>query len=170
MAGLKIVGMTVGAAVLYGILHDQVTARICLEYFTIGHPRVMESESPTLLALYWGVAATWWVGLPAGVLLAISARVGREPRRGARDLLRPLGVVLVSMALLALGAGGTGYALARSGHLRLLPPLALQVPPERHPAFLADLWAHLASYAAAALGTLLLCLHTAWRRFRPEGT
>ncbi len=60
--------MGIGASVLYGLLHDQVTARVCVEYFTIGHPRVMASKSPTPLALYWGVVAPWWVGLPAGIL------------------------------------------------------------------------------------------------------
>jgi hypothetical protein len=32
-----IVLLCVLAAVVYGVLHDQVTARICVEYFTIGH-------------------------------------------------------------------------------------------------------------------------------------
>lgn len=32
-AGINL--LAVIAAILYGIVHDQVTARICLEYFTI---------------------------------------------------------------------------------------------------------------------------------------
>lgn len=167
MAALRIIGMGLGAAVLYGILHDQVTARVCVEYFTVGHPRVMESDSPTLLALYWGVVATWWVGLPAGILLAIAARAGREPRRGARELLRPLMIQLAAMAVLALAAGVAGYACYKGGLVRLVPPLADRLPRERHGVYIADLWAHLASYASGALGTLILCLHTLWRRFRP---
>src|ERR1044071_7564566 len=35
---LRIVALALGAAILNGVLHDQVTARICVEYFTIGHP------------------------------------------------------------------------------------------------------------------------------------
>ena len=167
MEALKVVGLGLASAIVYGILHDQVTARVCVEYFTIGHPRVMDSASPTLLALYWGVIATWWVGLPAGILLAVSARAGRVPKRTARDLLRPLGVLLGVMALLALAAGFAGYATAQGGGVRLVPRLAARIPPDRHTLFIADLWAHLASYAAAALGTIVLCLHTAWRRFRP---
>ena len=49
------------AAAGYGIIHDQITARICLEYFTIGHTPVFATTSPTLLALGWGVIATWWL-------------------------------------------------------------------------------------------------------------
>jgi len=70
MQFLKIVGLGVLAAIGYGIVHDQVTVRVCLEYFTIFHPRLISSTSPTLLALAWGVAATWWVGLPLGLGLA----------------------------------------------------------------------------------------------------
>jgi hypothetical protein len=34
LQALGIVCMCVGAAVLYGIIHDQITARVCVEYFT----------------------------------------------------------------------------------------------------------------------------------------
>ena len=37
---LKIVVLCIVAAIVYGILHDQVTARVCVEYFTIGHPPI----------------------------------------------------------------------------------------------------------------------------------
>jgi hypothetical protein len=30
---VKIIALGVVASILYGILHDQITARICLEYF-----------------------------------------------------------------------------------------------------------------------------------------
>jgi len=39
MQAIAIVALCIGSAVAYGILHDQVTARVCVEYFTIGHPR-----------------------------------------------------------------------------------------------------------------------------------
>ena len=55
----KIVVLGVVAAVCYGVLHDQVTARVCVEYFTIGHPPLFNTDSPTLLAFGWGVVGTW---------------------------------------------------------------------------------------------------------------
>ena len=64
MQFVGIVLFSIAAAVFYGIAHDQVTVRVCLEYFTIGHPPVFKTTSPALLALGWGVLATWWVGLP----------------------------------------------------------------------------------------------------------
>jgi hypothetical protein len=33
--------------VVYGIVHDQVTARVCVEYFTVGHPPVFQTNSDT---------------------------------------------------------------------------------------------------------------------------
>ena len=72
MTALRIIGLCVLAAVLYGVAHDQVTARVCVEYFTIGHPRILATESPTVLGLAWGVIATWWVGLVLGAPLAFA--------------------------------------------------------------------------------------------------
>lgn len=43
---LQITGLCIAAAVRYGILHDQVTARICVEYFIIGHPPLFDTTSP----------------------------------------------------------------------------------------------------------------------------
>ena len=80
MHSLRIIGLSLLAAIVYEIAHDQVTARVCVEYFTIGHPPLIPSESPTLLALAWGVVATWWVGLPLGIMLAVAARAGRRPK------------------------------------------------------------------------------------------
>ena len=54
MQVVGIIGLAICAAVVYGVLHDQVTARICIEYFTIGHPRLIDSDSPTVLGLLAG--------------------------------------------------------------------------------------------------------------------
>src|SRR5258708_36065191 len=100
MQALFIVILTILSAVFYGIVHDPFTARICVEYFTIGHPPVFSTQSPTLLALGWGVIATWWVGLILGIPLAIAARVGTRPQRSAGSLIRPISVLLLVMAIL----------------------------------------------------------------------
>jgi len=81
---IGIVLRSVFAAVLYGVVHDQITVRVCLEYFTVGHPRIFDTENPTLLGLAWGIVATWWMGLLLEVPLAIAARAGltRSERPG----------------------------------------------------------------------------------------
>ena len=80
---LKIVVLCIVAAIVYGILHDQVTARVCVEYFTIGHPPIFHTDDPTLLAFGWGVIATWWMGaiLAVPAVLGVQARIMAEVRR-----------------------------------------------------------------------------------------
>ena len=152
------------AAVFYGILHDQVTARVCVEYFTIGHPLVFNTTSPTLLALGWGVIATWWMGAVLGLILALAARLGGPPRLNANDLIKPVLGLLVVMAISALGAGVIGYFLARSGKVSLddldqvlARPTAIR--------FIADFYAHSASYGVGLFGGLLLCAWSLRKRW-----
>jgi hypothetical protein len=154
MEAFKIVLLSIAAAVLYGVLHDQITARVCVEYFTIGHPPIFATEDPTLLALGWGVIATWWVGLFLGLPLALAARAGSRPRLSAGQLLRPLLILLGCVGLTALCAGVAGYWIGQSGSVRLPPPLFDKIPASKHAAFLADLGAHLASYLFGFLGEL----------------
>lgn len=148
-----IVAGCVSAAAAYGIVHDQITARICVEYFTIGHPPVwFGTKDPTTLGLVWGVVATWWVGAILGVGLAVAARGGRPPRTPLRELVRPVGALLAAMAVGAAVAGALGGVLGSIGAARLVGSIAERVPADRHVPFLIDLWAHSASYALGFLG------------------
>lgn len=165
MAGVRIVLLCIAAAIVYGIVHDQVTARVCIEYFTIGHPRIVDSESPTVLGIVWGVVATWWVGLALGLMLAFAALRGPRPPRRADSLVTPVTRLLAVMASVATVAGLAGWALARTGVIVLLEPLAGSVPRDRHVAFLAVGAAHLASYVSGAIGGLTLCSRV-WRSRR----
>jgi hypothetical protein len=155
MEALKIVAGAVLAAVLYGMVHDQVTVRVCLEYFTVFHPPVFRTHNPTLLALGWGVIATWWMGVILGTLLAVAARAGSPPRVSARELAPKVLKLLGVMAVCAVVAGVTGYfvsgAMGGDPFYRRLQ---------------ADLWAHSASYFVGAIGAVVLCIRTAIMRRR----
>ena len=164
MAALRIIAITVLAAACYGVVHDQITARICLEYFTVAHPPVFDTTSPTLLALGWGVLATWWVALPLGASLAIAARVGNQPKLTATDLLTPIAVLLGFMTACALAAGVIGAILGTMGLIKVAPYFATRIHAAHHTAFLADLWAHGASYLAGIIGGLTLVVLTYRRR------
>lgn len=160
METLRIVVTCLLAAVLYGVVHDQVTARVCIEYFTIGHPPLIPTESPTLLGLAWGVVATWWVGLPLGLMLAASARLGTRRKLTARQLWPAIARLLISMAGIATVAGICGYVLARSGLVSLTGSLAERVPLMAHERFLGDAWAHTASYASGLVGGIVVTVTT----------
>lgn len=118
----SIIGGATFGAMAYGIINDQVTARICLPYFTRGfHQDNLEhweggpilgrlkpilekhENSPTIVASIWGPIATVGVGLPLGVLSALCARfpLGKLPQLRFKDLRYPL---LGAMAFTGLGA------------------------------------------------------------------
>jgi hypothetical protein len=164
-----VVLLCVVAAVAYGVIHDQVTARVCVEYFTIGHPPVFGTDDPTLLGLGWGVIATWWVGVLLGVPLAVAARAGAWPKMSAAELVRPIAAMLLVVGVFAVIAGVLGHVAAGRGWVRLVEPFASRVPAGRHVAFITDLWAHLASYAGGFIGGIVLCVWVVRRRRREVG-
>ena len=159
------------AAIFYGILLDQVTARICVEYFTIGHEPIFGTEDPTLLGLGWGVLATWWVGLLLGVPLAIAARAGGRPKREVATLIKPIALLMLISAIGALTAGVVGWNLAEQELVEIIGPLARDVPKEKHVPFLADAFAHNGSYAIGFIGGVVMIVRV-WRsrRVSPAGT
>jgi hypothetical protein len=165
---IGVVLLCILAAVCYGIIHDQVTARICVEYFTIGHPDIFGTDDPTLLGLGWGIAATWWVGLLLGIPLAFAARAGRRPKRSVLSLIRPIGGLLLVMAGCAALAGLCGFVAARAHLVYLVEPLASEVPAARHVVFLTDLWIHLASYGIGFAGGIALCWRVWTHRAHPS--
>ncbi len=48
---LLIVMLCVSSSILFGVLHNQASARVSLEYFTIGHRPLISSISPTLMGI-----------------------------------------------------------------------------------------------------------------------
>jgi hypothetical protein len=138
MEWVKIVAYTILAAILYGIVHDQVTARICVEYFTIFHPPVFGTDSPTLLVFGWG----------------------RRPKRTARSIIPLIFRLLLAMACCAAIVGTTGYFFGR------MPDYFTSLIPEGlYRRFLAAWWSHNASYLVGFIGALILCI-IVWRSRR----
>jgi hypothetical protein len=156
MQAIGIVLISIVAAVIYGILHDQVTARVCVDYFTIGHPPVFHTDDPTLLAIGWGTIATWWVGAMLGVPLAIVARAGPWPMRDVKSLIRPIVTLMIVNAVCAALAGTIGGLATARGWFRLPDFVAINIPPDKQVPFMADLWAHNSSYAFGFAGGVVI--------------
>jgi hypothetical protein len=162
MQAVRIIFLCILAAVTSGIIHDQVTARICVEYFTVGHPPVFPTDDPTLLGIGWGIIATWWVGLFLGIPLAVVARAGPRPKRSAASLVKPIACLLAVMAVCAALAGLIGWVLAQDGVMNLDGRLAEALPADRHTPFLVDAWAHAASYFTGFVGGIVVMI-VVWR-------
>jgi hypothetical protein len=146
----------------YGVLHDLVTIRISPEYFTIAHAPLIATDSVTLLAVAWGVAATWWVGAPLGLTLGLAATTGPRPRATASALARSLVSALGLTAGFAALAGMLGFLAASTGVVHVVGPLAARLTPDGQVRFVAVLWTHLASYAAGGILALVVVVRT-WR-------
>jgi hypothetical protein len=150
---LPILGVFVAAAVLFGLVHDQITARVSIEYFTIAHEPIVRSESPTVLGLVWGVVATWWAGALGGIVVSLAAREGPWPRLSWREFVRPAQILAAVMGVGALGAGVAGYWLTAHGVVPIVPDYEDLIPPARQARFMAAVFAHRVSYAVGFLGT-----------------
>jgi hypothetical protein len=163
MEWLKIILLCVAAAIVYGICQDMITTRVCVEYFTIGHPPIFGgTENPTLLALGWGVIATWWVGLGLGVPTAFFARIGSRPRMTWREVKRPILILMAIVGVSAVLAGVVGY-LIWGGFIRTYFP---EIPAERADMFAADAFAHESAYFVGFIGGVLTWGWIWWQRRR----
>ncbi len=97
----KILLFTIFASVIYGWLHDLVTAHVSPAYFLPPHHMIIiETESPLLLALIWGFVATWWMGAFFGFFLATAATLGKNPLSFVQ-LKKPITFGLIGVLLLA---------------------------------------------------------------------
>ena len=101
---------------------------------------------------------------PLGLALAVAARVGKRAKVSAAALAPPVMKLLVLMASSAFLAGLSGYLLAEHGSLTLVGEWGDRVPYARHSRFLADLWAHNASYLSGIVGGLFVVGATYRRR------
>lgn len=157
-AAANITLLFIAAAIVYGIAHDLITAHICVEYFTVMHPRIIASESPVALALLWGVVATWWAGLFAGLLVSACARFGRWPKLEPRRVFRWIIRLLPVMAAGALVLGVLGYAAASADLIWLNPEHREGVGAANKDRALAVGAAHTASYLLGFVGSLVIAV------------
>lgn len=161
---VKIVSFCLAAAIGYGILHDQVTVRVCPEYFTVAHPHIEGVTNLSWIALLWGIIATWWLGLSMGILLSVAANFGSAPICSFRALVRPIFTLLFVMSISALFAGVVGYGLAACNIIT--PSISLPGITERlyYPRYIADVFAHGTSYLTGCLGGITIVIQTWMKR------
>lgn len=123
----KIIGMGVVAAISYGIINDLISTHINFDYFKDLHlthhgrvtlaryPFVYDSQSRILYSLLWGTIATWWLGLPIGVLSAAAARLGSSTeKRTWHDLVNATLVMMGGTLAGSLLSAGMSYLVFRS--------------------------------------------------------
>lgn len=160
----KIVALAILASVVYGIIHDQITIRRSPAYFTDWqvHADFFHHQNLTVVALFWGVVATWWVGLILGILLAGAANIGKTDPWTWKQVLRPLFIVMATTGILAVMGYQTSQALGFT-----VPSSVVNFwmeDSEGYVRFSAVWVAHTVSYVAAGVGGLGLSIHILQKR------
>jgi hypothetical protein len=168
MAKAKVILLCTLAAISYGIVHDQITAHLCVEYFTIAHPPLFHTESPTMLGFCWGIAATIGIGVVLGAVLAEVSQSQGSPPYPISRLGRRLVVLLGVMGLMAFLSGLLGFQLSRHSVVSLPATLEYQIPPDRHDRFMAVWFAHCASYLFGLAGGGFLIFRIWLERGKPK--
>lgn len=119
----KIIMFVVGAALTYGILHDQFTVRVNRDYFCADLPGVQHHRNGllrlglnpdtlpnTAVACVWGVLATWLPGMILAFEAAMVARFGtRLPKLSWQELVKPILYAMAGMGTISLCVGLLGY-------------------------------------------------------------
>ncbi len=160
---LRWLGISVAAAVLFGIVNDQVTITISPEYFTVfkraqfgaalGATGTLDAPA-RVQAIVVGTLATWWFGLLLGAMLTYAGTRGKAPAICTPRFVRAVGVVMgVTLGLAAI-AGAAGYAFAAAIDLHGASwPFLVGIDDQIH-AFAVGAW-HDGAYLGGAVGTLI---------------
>lgn len=153
---LTIVFGAIGLACLLGIALDLVTANVAVEYFSVHHPRIVPTDNPWVLALVWGVAASWWFGAIAGVVMATINHRRQYPLEPWRILKWTLIACVVMWVAMISILGG-------------VMTISSTIPVEKRPAnfefarrLIAVAMAHQYEYALGAVAGVVIAIMT-WR-------
>lgn len=107
---------------LYGILHDQLTYSISPEYYTkfkffqfglmdLGNEAIF--PNPRIQVAIVGFLATWWMGLPIGLILALVGLIHTSRKKMLRTTMAAICVVAVvafATGLIGLAYGSVSLA------------------------------------------------------------
>jgi hypothetical protein len=153
---LAVVLGSVGLACVLGICVDLVTANVAVEYFTVHHPRIVETERPWVLAIVWGIGASWWFGAISGALVGVINHRRQQPLPLAR-ILKWVAIACFVLWLIMIAILISIFLFART------------IPEEkRRPTFESDrrlmavALAHQFEYVFGAVAFLIIAFKT-WR-------
>lgn len=147
----------------FGIGMDQVSARLCPEYFTILHNPIPGLTNPTLVGLVWGTLAAAAGGLILGYSAGLAATVGPLPPRPVRRLVTPMSLTVAGVVVAITGV--SVWHTANGLGVRLEGVYGEAIPPERHAAAVTVASCHMVAYLASITGSVVLCasVATSWK-------
>jgi len=175
VTALAYTAIAAAAAVLYGIVNDQVTVTIAPEYYSVLKRHEFAvildragllSAPPRFQVVVLGVIGSWWLGLWCGAALGLAATIGPAPPVGLRLFVRALSLVVLAAVAFSVISGTVAYAAQP-----LVDPLrwrriALWGIEDVRSVYAAGWW-HTGAYAGGLLGALVASGWVIARRSRP---
>jgi hypothetical protein len=158
---------------LFGIVHDQITYSVSPEYYTkfkFIQFHLLDSPLPERLrAVIAGFLASWWMGIPIGLLVGAVGFIHRGPQRMLVVSLRSF--VLVVVFTLLDGLIGLGYVFFQTSSIDLASYRGWFIPPNvidlRR--YLCVGYMHNASYIGGALSIVAAWIYHVVVRVRANG-
>jgi len=156
----------------FGIIHDQITYTVSPEYYTKFKFRqfgLLDSPLPERLRVVQvGFLASWWMGIPIGVLVGAVGFIHHGHRRMLQVTLRSF--VLVVAFTLLVGLIGLTYGIFRTSSIDLANYQGWFIPPD-----VVDLrrylcvgYMHNASYIGGALSIIVAWIYHVVVRVRTK--
>lgn len=120
---------------LYGVLHDQFTYSVSEEYYTLfkfqqfgidlNHNPVL-ADSPRLAVSMVAFLASWWMGLPAGIILGLTALILLPTQLAVKASLKALLIGLLTAFGVGLLGLAYGHFLFSQGEVNWVLPEGLK--------------------------------------------
>jgi hypothetical protein len=149
----------------YGILQDQVSARLCPEYFTAFHPPIPGLTDPTLMGITWGCLGSWWGGALVGYIAGTIATSGtKHPPLPVRSLVLPMLVTALAVAVVPTLAGVSVWRHVELFDVKFDTWVSHVVPPERQRNAFVVASYHLVAYGASVMSGVVMCVWVGFRR------
>jgi hypothetical protein len=152
---ILLVVIAVAFAGAFGVIHDQITYTVSPEYYTkfkFQQFGLQDSPLPDRArAAIVGFLASWWMGLPIGVLVGLMGFIHHGHRRMYEVSVRSFALVVAFT--LAVGLGGLAYGFSKTASINRVAYTGWFIPPDvvdlRR--FLCVGYMHNASYLGGAL-------------------
>jgi hypothetical protein len=160
------------AAMVYGVVNDQITSRISWEYFYFG--KGLDAVlGPVLLpdagrlhyeAIKVGMKATWTVGLIIGVALLLANNpLGNRPRLSHGRLCSALAIIFGITVIFAVGFGVAGY-FGVPAHFSDDFRQMIAHDEFRPYRFICVFGVHLGGYVGGLVGCVVAVFYILWQR------
>jgi len=139
----------------YAMVQDQISARLCPEYFTVLHNPIPGLSDPTLTGITWGFLGSWWGGALLGYGAGIAATAGKKAPLKLKQLVFPM---LCVIAFITVCTALAAFSAWRHAEVFMLESQASSIeviaPQHRLPAFVVARY-HLVAYASSVVGSVV---------------